>query len=74
MRRCGSASPLAEPPGVRREYRAAHPHGGCRARQDLQEYFGKSWCNPHLYDLMISSRDDEDSTARAIVFAMTGQA
>jgi cytidylate kinase len=40
----------------------------------LQEYFGKSWCNPHLYDLMISSRDDEDSTARAIVFAMTGQA
>jgi cytidylate kinase len=40
----------------------------------LQEYFGKSWCNPHLYDLMISSREDEDSTARAILFAMTGQA
>jgi len=40
----------------------------------LQEYFGKSWCNPHLYDLMISSREDEDSTARAILFAMSGQA
>jgi cytidylate kinase len=40
----------------------------------LQEYFGKSWCNPHLYDLMIASREDEDSTARAILFAMTGQA
>jgi cytidylate kinase len=40
----------------------------------LQEYFGKSWCDPHLYDLMISSREDEDTTARAILFAMTGQA
>ena len=40
----------------------------------LQEYFGKSWCNPHLYDLMISLREDEDSTARAILFAMSGQA
>ena len=40
----------------------------------LQEYFGKSWCNPHLYDLMISSHEDEDTTARAIVFAMTGRA
>ena len=39
----------------------------------LQQYFGKSWCNPHLYDLMISSHEDEDSTARAIVFAMNGR-
>ena len=39
----------------------------------LQQYFGKSWCNPHLYDLMISSREDEDSTARVILYAMTGQ-
>jgi len=39
----------------------------------LQQYFGKSFCNPHLYDLMISSKVDEDSTARAIVFAMTGE-
>jgi cytidylate kinase len=38
----------------------------------LQEYFGKQWNNPHLYDLMISSRADEDSTARAILYAMTG--
>lgn len=39
----------------------------------LQEYFGKSWCSPHLYDLLISSREDEDLTAKAILFAMTGQ-
>ena len=36
----------------------------------LQEYFGKSWCNLHLYDLMISSHEDEDSTARVILNAM----
>jgi hypothetical protein len=40
----------------------------------LQQYFGKSWCNLHLYDLMISSQTDEDATARAIVYAMTGKA
>ena len=39
----------------------------------LQQYFGKNWCNMHLYDLMISSHADEDSTARAIVYAMNGQ-
>jgi cytidylate kinase len=39
----------------------------------LQEYFGKGWCNLHLYDLMISSSEDEDSTARAILYAMTGE-
>ena len=39
----------------------------------LQQFFGKNWCNPHLYDLMISSRADEDETARTIVYAMTGQ-
>jgi len=39
----------------------------------LQQYWGKSWCNPHLYDLMISSSSDEDRTARAIVYAMTGR-
>jgi cytidylate kinase len=39
----------------------------------LQQYFGKSWCSPHLYDLMISSKEDEDETARAVLFAMTGQ-
>jgi cytidylate kinase len=36
----------------------------------LQEYFGKSWCNLHLYDLMISSHEGEDSTARVILNAM----
>ncbi|MGA2634086.1 MAG: cytidylate kinase-like family protein [Terracidiphilus sp.] len=39
----------------------------------LQQFFGKSWCNLHLYDLMISSQKDEDSTARVILYAMTGQ-
>jgi cytidylate kinase len=40
----------------------------------LQEYWGKYWLNPHLYDLMISSLDGEDATVRAIQFAMTGKA
>jgi cytidylate kinase len=39
----------------------------------LQQYFGKNWCNMHLYDLMISSQTDEDATARAIVYAMRGK-
>jgi len=45
---------------------------GERAKYLLQ-FFGKAWNNPHLYDLMISSRADEDSTARAILYAMTGR-
>jgi cytidylate kinase len=36
----------------------------------LQEYFGKFWLNPHLYDLMISSKADETVTARVIECAM----
>ncbi|HMD77858.1 MAG TPA: cytidylate kinase-like family protein [Terracidiphilus sp.] len=39
----------------------------------LQQYFGKNWCNPHLYDLMISSSEDEDTTARTILCAMGAQ-
>jgi cytidylate kinase len=39
----------------------------------LQQYYGKAWNNPHLYDLMISSRVDEEWTARAILYAMTGE-
>jgi cytidylate kinase len=39
----------------------------------LQQYFGKNWCNMHLYDLMISSHTDEDLTARNIIYAMNGQ-
>ncbi|MFZ0747518.1 MAG: cytidylate kinase-like family protein [Terracidiphilus sp.] len=39
----------------------------------LQQYFGKGWCNPHLYDLMISSCEDEDATARVVLYGMTGR-
>jgi cytidylate kinase len=39
----------------------------------LQQYFGKSWCSIHLYDLMIASHEDEESTARVILNAMTGK-
>jgi cytidylate kinase len=37
----------------------------------LQEYYSKHWLNPHLYDLMISSHEDENSTARIIQYVMT---
>jgi cytidylate kinase len=36
----------------------------------LQEYYGKNWCNMHLYDLMISSRENEEETAEVILRAM----
>jgi len=39
----------------------------------LQEYYGKYWLNPHLYDLMISSHEGEGPTALMIQYAMTGQ-
>jgi len=39
----------------------------------LQEYYGKYWLNPHLYDLMISSNEGEGPTAHMIQYAMTGQ-
>lgn len=38
----------------------------------LHQAFGKDWQNPHLYDLMVSSRDDEEMTAQVILTAMTG--
>jgi cytidylate kinase len=38
-----------------------------------QQRFGKCWTNPHLYNVMISSHEDEDSTARAILYTMTGK-
>jgi len=45
--------------------------------QERAEYvmqrFGKNWNNPHLYNLMISSSENEGSTARVILYAMTGQ-
>jgi cytidylate kinase len=37
----------------------------------IQEYFGKSWCNMHLYDMMISSHEDEATTAQVILESMT---
>jgi cytidylate kinase len=40
----------------------------------LQQYFGKCWNEPHLYDLMISSHRNEDLTARTILHAMNEQA
>jgi cytidylate kinase len=40
----------------------------------LQKRFGRHWCDPNLYDLMIRSHEDEDATARVILYAMTGKA
>lgn len=40
----------------------------------LQQYFGKHWNNPHLYDLMICARGDDEATASAILYAMNGHA
>ena len=36
----------------------------------IKQRFGKDWKHPHLYDLMISSGEDEERTARVIEFAM----
>jgi cytidylate kinase len=58
-------------PGVNIEQRI---HGVDEERSHyLQLRFGKIWNNPHLYDMMISSREDEEDTARLILYAMTGQ-
>ena len=35
-----------------------------------RQRFAKDWKNPHLYDLMISSGENEEQTARVIEFAM----
>lgn len=43
-----------------------------RARY-LKQYWGKNWNDPHLYNLMISSKADENATAREILYAMTGE-
>ena len=58
-------------PGVKMEERI-HVVDGERALY-LRQHFGKEWNNPHLYDLMISSEDDEERTARIIVNAMTAR-
>lgn len=49
-----------------------HAVDGERAHY-LQQTFGKAWNNPHLYDLMISSREDEEATAQIILTAMLGK-
>jgi len=46
---------------------------GQRAKY-LHQQFGRHWCDPHLYDLMLRSTDDEESAARVILYAMTGGA
>lgn len=45
---------------------------GERARY-LHQRFGRNWCDQHLYDMLISSKEDEDETARVIFYAMTGK-
>jgi len=42
---------------------------GERARY-LQQFYGKNWCNMHLYDLMLCSHDNENEAARSILMAM----
>ncbi len=39
----------------------------------LQETFGQAWNNPHLYNMMISSGNNDEETARIILTVMTGQ-
>jgi cytidylate kinase len=48
-----------------------HAVDGERAHY-LQQAFGKTWDNRHLYDLMISSRENEEATAQVILTAMLG--
>ena len=42
-----------------------------RARY-LQQTFDKSWCDHHLYDLMLRSEEDEEKSARVLYYAITG--
>lgn len=46
-----------------------HAVDGERAHY-LKQNFGKTWNDPHLYDLMISSGENEDMTASVILAAM----
>jgi cytidylate kinase len=58
-------------PGANIEERIHHVDG--ERVHYLKQRFGKDWKNPHLYDLMISSGEDEERTARVIEFAMGRQ-
>jgi len=55
-------------PGANIEERIKNVDG--ERAQYLKQRFAKDWKNPHLYDLMISSGEDEERTARVIEFAM----
>jgi cytidylate kinase len=55
-------------PGVNIEERIRDVDGE-RARY-LRQTFHEDWANPHLYDLMISSHEDEETTADVILAAM----
>ena len=46
-----------------------HTVDGERAHY-LKQFYGKMWNDPHLYDLMISSSEDEEATAAVILAAM----
>lgn len=48
-----------------------HAVDGERAHY-LHQAFGKAWDNRHLYDMMISSREDEEATAQVILTAILG--
>jgi CMP/dCMP kinase len=37
----------------------------------LRQVFHEDWSNPHLYDLMVSSSEDEEATAEVILGAMS---
>jgi len=55
-------------PGAPIEQRI-HTVDGERAHY-LKQTFGKTWNDPHLYDLMISSSENEEATADVILAAM----
>lgn len=57
-------------PGAKVEQRI-HTVDGERALY-LRQRFGREWNDLHLYDLMISSCENEDRTAGVILNAMTG--
>jgi cytidylate kinase len=57
-------------PGAKIEQRI-HTVDGERALY-LRQRFGREWNDLHLYDLMISSCENEDQTARVILSAMSG--
>jgi hypothetical protein len=38
----------------------------------IHQRFGSNWRDTHLYNLMLSSDEDEDKTARIILYAMSG--